>query len=69
MTRPRAEIFASRARRLASEARRFAILAAYERGEKAEAIAAEYSVTVRLVRLHAAQAGISRPRGRPRKVA
>ncbi|WP_162896143.1 hypothetical protein [Novosphingobium sp. THN1] len=69
MTRPRAEIYASRARRLASQARRYAILAAYERGEKAEAIAAEHNVTVRLVCLYAAQAGISRPQGRPRKAA
>lgn len=69
MTRRRAEIYASRARRLASQARRYAILAAYERGEKAEAIAAEHNVTVRLVCLYAAQAGISRPQGRPRKAA
>lgn len=69
MTRPRDEIFASRARRLASQARRYAILAAYERGEKAEAIAAEHNVSVRLVCFYAAQAGISRPQGRPRKAA
>lgn len=69
MTLSRADAYASRARRLTSQARRMAILAAYARGEKAEAIAAEHNVTVRLVRLYAAQEGISRPQGRPRKAA
>lgn len=69
MTLSRADAYASRARRLASQARRMAILAAYARGEKAEAIAAEHNVTVRLVCLYAVQEGISRPQGRPRKAA
>ena len=69
MTLSRADAYASRARRLASQARRLAILAAYARGEKAEYIAAVHNVTVRLVRLYAAQEGISRPQGRPRKAA
>jgi hypothetical protein len=53
MTRPRAEIFASRARRLA----------AYERGEKVDYIAALHNVTPTLVSHYASVAGISR-RGR-----
>ena len=69
MSRPRAEIYASRARRLASQSRRYAILAAYARDEKVEYIAAMHGVTTRLVQYYAAQAGIVRPRGRPRKAA
>lgn len=63
MTRPRAEIAASRARRRASQARRTAILADYARGEKVDYIAALHNVTPTLVSHYAGAAGISR-RGR-----
>jgi hypothetical protein len=69
MTRARPERMAGRARRYEAQARRYAILAAYARGEKAEYIAALHNVTTRLVHYYAAQAGIARPQGRPRKVA
>lgn len=69
MTRARSEQLRGRANRFEAKARRYAILAAYARGEKAEYIAATHGVSVRLVCLYAAQEGISRPQGRPRKAA
>lgn len=66
MTRVRSNRQEGRARRYSTLSRRYAILAAYARGEKVEYIAAMHNVTARLVALYAAQEGISRPQGRPR---
>lgn len=58
---------AGRAGRLQSLSRRYAILAAYLRGEKVEAIASAHGVTTRLISHYAALEGIQRRQGRPRK--
>ena len=65
--RLRPERIAGRAKRYEALSRRYAILAAYIRGEKVEAIASQHGVSADLVTHFAALEGISRPQGRPRK--
>ena len=67
MKRNRPERQAGLARRYEAQARRFAILAAYVRGEKAEYIAVMNGCTSRLVHYYVKLEGLSRPQGRPRK--